>query len=704
MSDQEAAHVYLDAGLMPHPWRVKEGTKASAYRGFSFSDIQETDESIERWRPGWRCGLVVSPASGLIAIDVDEPGIFEAWECGWEWPVTARSITGRAGGGYHLLLDGSGLGEDEWPKQGNIPGGQVKSNGFIAVEPSLHPSGRPYRWGRVRKVAPAGDAGRMLARWRSSQNGHGGVRDRAQVIQAAGSAVPGTQHDALRDYAQDLAMIGLAEEEALLLLGNQARKLKLEGRSWREADLLGLFRSAASRTVGNARGAEARLLEELMTWEPGEEDEPPARKHKTAIAAVPDYPVTDGVLGRLIKSAGHLPPAIVGGAGLAALSAACSGWSLEMPDTSSQYPVLWVPLIAPRGAGKTPAMDLAFECLRNLDAGTLEDYRKAMVERNKMSKEDRALQEKPRDLTLLIDDFTLEALARKLNNGEERSTVVVDEMSGFLRGMGRYNRSGGASEMSRLLSLWSSVPWRYDRVTDDLIIYIRRPVVSITGGIQPHLHGLLGDDDSGMRPRWLPHYVPAWKAKWGKHRAPASWNRRIAELYCGPGQMLVLEGEALEAWEKAGEKWRARSDAPGISDTVHGALAKADVTCARIALVLGAAGKDEGTLSAKWVHEATRLVDYCLGVWAALPSPEEFGMSDAERDMRRKVAKLREVAERHGRISRNEIIQGKVAGVASASDCTRLLKAYGQMYPGCVRKEKTGGRPAEVAFPPERVK
>jgi Bifunctional DNA primase/polymerase, N-terminal len=305
LSAREAAHIYLDAGFMPHPWRVKvvdgDRTKASAYFWFSFGNDEVYDPDspsgaghprrgcvithglIQKWRPSWRCGLAVCSVSGLFAIDVDDIEAFEGWEPGWEWPVTARSATGRKGGGYHLLYDGRGLGEEEWPRQGNIVGGQIKSNGFIAVEPSLHPSGRKYHWVRDRKVADRkvarvlpGGLGRDLVRWRNRQNGHAGPRDRAKLVSDAGTALPGLQHDSLRDYASDLAQMGLIEEEAMVLLRHMSGKLKLEKHrgSWTDESLNVLFRSAQEKIVGNARGAEARELMELANFEPMRAESP----------------------------------------------------------------------------------------------------------------------------------------------------------------------------------------------------------------------------------------------------------------------------------------------------------------------------------------------------------------------------------------------------------------------------------------------
>jgi hypothetical protein len=165
-----AALAYLAAGLMPVPWRVKGGKdkafaigKNMQHGPFHADELVVTEELITTWR--WPAagrggvGLLTSKSSGLIVIDIDDRAAFRSWvaETGLDVPATAWSSTGRKGGGSHLLFDGRELPEDEWPRQGTIwPGralGEIKSRGFVAVEPSLHPAGLPYTW-RSREVTP----------------------------------------------------------------------------------------------------------------------------------------------------------------------------------------------------------------------------------------------------------------------------------------------------------------------------------------------------------------------------------------------------------------------------------------------------------------------------------------------------------------------------------------------------------------------
>lgn len=216
MSAKEAAHAYLRSGFIPHPWR---GQKKSAYSGFCFDTFTETHDGIRHWRAGWKCGLTVSRSSGLIALDIDDRALFRAWaaEAGLTIPPTAWASTGRDGGA-HLLYDARELlASGSWPAQGDLPvraeaWGQLKSAGFIAVEPSRHPSGRPYRW-HAREVAPLGDLGPALMALRGEAGhaeramtrdvaawlvkyGAGKPCDFMRRMAAGVDDLPGTAHDA----------------------------------------------------------------------------------------------------------------------------------------------------------------------------------------------------------------------------------------------------------------------------------------------------------------------------------------------------------------------------------------------------------------------------------------------------------------------------------------------------------------------------
>lgn len=243
MTCKQAAHWYLDQGLRPIPWVVGEnGQKQAAIAGFTYRDYTVTHSDIERWPDHWQVGLAMG--QGHWAVDVDSYAELHAWEQqhapavglerrGW------RQTSGRADGGEHRLYRSvPGEPEPEHGKFGpDFPHLEIISNGLLAVAPSVHPSGRQYRWadGGMELDEPGGLL-RAYVRNRAYARAH--ARDRASAgAQNGGGSDPGTT-DAL-------------DVEALLLHGIQphhgghdntltrlAFQLKLQGRSRTEAQLM----------------------------------------------------------------------------------------------------------------------------------------------------------------------------------------------------------------------------------------------------------------------------------------------------------------------------------------------------------------------------------------------------------------------------------------------------------------------------------
>ena len=173
---RSAAHAYLDAGYLPVGWAIIDGTKAAvSMRGRHYKDYQVSHADIDGWRDSWQVGLAMCPASGHWCLDFD-CGQQRAAEF-FEQYVPDRTATQLTGRGFHLLYRGTG--GASWPRDGVWSADwldvQVRSNGFIAAWPSLHPSGRQYRW---QDGHPVTEPGTMLLAGRpervSRPGGRGG--------------------------------------------------------------------------------------------------------------------------------------------------------------------------------------------------------------------------------------------------------------------------------------------------------------------------------------------------------------------------------------------------------------------------------------------------------------------------------------------------------------------------------------------------
>jgi hypothetical protein len=431
------------------------------------------------------------------------------------------------------------------------------------------------------------------------------------------------------------------------------------------------------------------------------------------LPGIPEYPVDalTGPLREIIEAgaAAGLPAALVGGAALGAVATVCGMADLQVYETWTVRPCLWVPLIAPAGGGKTPAITLARRKLRELDAKAHGIYSHALQLWFAKPPKDRG--ESPRDPTRLINDITIEMVARWLAAGDGTGGVDADELAEWLRGLSRYRKDGG-TDVARWLGLWSTQPWRYQRVSSHIDLLVERPVISVCGGIQPHLLHLLGPEGDGMRPRWLPHMSLTTELDPRGGRKTPEWDAAIGKLYAATGaRTWTMAPPTLGLWRSAQQRWKGmQRDLE--SPSVTAALAKADEQAARIALVIAesldpAAG---GEIPADAVTAAVAIVDYTLNVWRAMPGGEILALSRRDAELSHAVDRLAEWLERHGgKAAIGDLRRACVAGARTAGKLTEVLAEYEATYPGSVREEtpeeRQGkrGPAARVVFAPRRT-
>ena len=737
------AHRLVDMGVPVFVARLDKAGNPVPPKGWQTTEPHHSQ--VDKWRPGLALCAVTGVVFDVIDWDPRNDPDGESFrqlsdDLGDNGPEEYWRVR-TPSGGLHLWIASLGIRKHI----GFLPGldlqaGDVdgEGRGFVFLPPTVRPAkggpndGKPAAYRPVTSLRPpdgqpacealSAYVARCVAE-KPAPTGLGGSGGRAPADElrvACLSAEAGEQRGALLRYVHELERRGYERADIVTLL----RALVTEP-GWRNFNAKDPWYPARGNPDKWLRGLLHRDGEVMPDATPHEVAElgriKPIRAGQGAddervmLAAVPDYPVDAlvGPLRTLVDAASNLPPALVAGAGLAALAGVTGSSSLEMPDGTPQRPALWVPLIGPRGGGKTPSLNLAFSTLQELDVAEWERYSAEVAEWSALPKDERGT--RPPDPSVLLDDFTVEKLARFLREGDGTACVVADELSGFLDGLGQYKRSSTA-DRSRFLSLWTCRPWRYQRVDGNIDIYIRHPVVSVVGGLQPALHKLLGDDATGLRPRWLPHMSPTTDVGWAAAPvAPRDWDDTIADLYDkrSSDRAWALKGEALRLWKNASKRWKRRASARDVSDTLAGALDKADVAAARIALVLAesldpsgrAAGGAGGPVQPEAMAGAVAIMDYVMGCWRALPAPDSFALSRTTAILRPKAAQLLDWLESHGgRARRSDIVKANVAGVMTAEDADVLLREYERVYPGCVRQERTGkrGPKAVVVYAPER--
>jgi hypothetical protein len=418
---------------------------------------------------------------------------------------------------------------------------------------------------------------------------------------------------------------------------------------------------------------------------------------ETNLGEIPEYPVTalPNVARDLVEHGSGLPPALLAGAALGALAAAVGPVAqIEVIPTWHERAILWLPLIAPRGAGKSPAQDLGFEPLRQHDAGVDEDNDTDVI---------------------LRGDQTLEALARNLAATEGGVGLDLDELTLLLRGLGEYKRGGGG-DRGRFLALWKGSPWNFTRVgsggkkENQVKLRITRPTLVVCGGLQPHLHGLLGGDDDGLRPRWLPHLAAMPQDSDLKETTvPVAWADRLRALVAKRGRTRTwtLDTDAKDVFQTHRQVWKRQ--ARGAENASTGAaLVKADVHLARVALVLAEAEApaNGGTVGPELIHRAAQTIEFTLNCWRALPEQGSLSLSTRTWRLDQAITRLIAWLESHdGQGSRRELQRSCVAGIRTGEDLDALLRRYEAVYPGTIQEvaQKDGrGMPTTVVKAPPR--
>ncbi len=152
-------------------------------------DASTDPEIIGAWwttEPEAGIGLRTGRASGTVAIDIDprhggDVSLAQLEAEHGPLPATVEAITG--GGGRHLLFayPAGDVDIKNCAGLGGLPGIDVRGEGgYIAVAPSIHPSGQPYKWRvdrspKARKPAELPDwllAMLTAPRVKATDNGH----------------------------------------------------------------------------------------------------------------------------------------------------------------------------------------------------------------------------------------------------------------------------------------------------------------------------------------------------------------------------------------------------------------------------------------------------------------------------------------------------------------------------------------------------
>ncbi len=154
---------------------------------------------------------------------------------------------------------------------------------------------------------------------------------------------------------------------------------------------------------------------------------------------------------------------------------------------------LYLAIIGEPSSKKSPALSKANFVVEWKQTKAKEDYGNEMrayntalsIWENTKKEERDEKPEKPMMRQFFVSDFTMEVLSSILSNNDRGIMVIADELDSWLRSMGQY-KGGKGNDKQKWLTMWNRGSLKVDRKGDEPI-YVKRPFVTIIGGIQPEV-------------------------------------------------------------------------------------------------------------------------------------------------------------------------------------------------------------------------
>jgi hypothetical protein len=312
-------------------------------------------------------------------------------------------------------------------------------------------------------------------------------------------------------------------------------------------------------------------------------------------------------------------PAAVAMSCLSALSVALDGRSrlrMKRHDGWTVPPTLWVAIIGPSSARKSPAMKAGWAPLERRQSIILRDYAAALGAWEATPKETRG--DKPQPPTRFVThDGTMEAVQGILAAQDRGLGMVRDELAGFIGALEKYSGGkGGAADRAFFLTAFEGGAHVVDRVGRGTVA-ISNLLLAICGGIQPDRLANFGDlTDDGLWQR----FIPVIMAPGGLGQdvpeggAEAAYDALVQYVLGLQSLAAVLSADAMGERQAVERRLHEMEQAEALGGAFTSFIGKLHGLWGRIALVLHAASRapERGGLieqiDLETARRATRLV------------------------------------------------------------------------------------------------
>ncbi|MDP1799438.1 MAG: YfjI family protein [Planctomycetaceae bacterium] len=226
--------------------------------------------------------------------------------------------------------------------------------------------------------------------------------------------------------------------------------------------------------------------------------------------------------------------------------------------------ILWLALVGYSGEHKSPALELALRCLRELQRKKLrqfnEDHKRYLevdlpayekaVNEWKRSKTTSAPPEKPEEpiaWRVLVDDATVEALAALLSVQPRGLLLAIDELAGWLGGFDKYRAKGAGGDASKWLEMFGGRTLLIDRKGGSpRTLCVPYASTSVVGGIQPEILSVCLTPQhraNGMSARLLVCWPPRRRKTWSEAEVHPDAEAAIAKMLA---RLFMLKMEPVE--------------------------------------------------------------------------------------------------------------------------------------------------------------
>jgi hypothetical protein len=334
----------------------------------------------------------------------------------------------------------------------------------------------------------------------------------------------------------------------------------------------------------------------------------------------------------------------------------------KLIDKYTNYPQLWIIIIAKSGVGKSTPLSIAFKPLESKEYNEYSLYRKELEKWQETEKKNSTNSTQPTFECYLNNDATPEALLSTI--GESNGiTIYRDELLGWFNDFGRYAKSG---EVETYLSLYNNSDIKVSRKGEGTII-INDPFLSVIGTTQPNtLKKFLKNEtmiDNGFIQRFLFVFPPDFPKPYYRDQTMdktllADYDSFINDLCIMPETETSFSDEAKEVFIKYSNELTDKINQTE-NNFLRAVYSKMEIALARLSLVIYIARVRTEETYANTIEVST--VEYCIQICRYFTAMAErvntHLLNDTEASRLSNADILKELSKRYEKLNQSKLAE-----------------------------------------------